>query len=32
MRTRLELTDRDDVTVRCHYCGKAVKSSDAQII
>ena len=32
MRTRFEVTDREDVTVRCHYCGKAVKSSDAQII
>ncbi|MDE7459989.1 MAG: aspartate carbamoyltransferase regulatory subunit [Paramuribaculum sp.] len=32
MRTRFEVTDRNDVTVRCHYCGKAVKSSDAQII
>lgn len=31
MRTRFEVVDHDDVTVRCHYCGKEVKSSDAQI-
>lgn len=31
MRTRFEVTDRNDVTIRCHYCGKEVKSVDAQI-
>lgn len=31
MRTHFEVTDRNDVTLRCHYCGKTVKSSDAQL-
>ncbi len=31
MRTRFEVIDRDDVTIRCHYCGHVVKSGDAQI-
>lgn len=32
MRTRFTVTDREDVTLRCHYCGKSVKSTDAQIL
>ncbi len=32
MRTRFEVVDRDDVTIRCHYCGQAVKSGKAQIV
>ncbi len=31
MRTRFIVVDRDDVTIRCHYCGRTVKSSDAVI-
>ena len=31
MRTRFEVVDRDNVTIRCHYCGKTVNSSDARI-
>ncbi|MDE5688998.1 MAG: aspartate carbamoyltransferase regulatory subunit [Paramuribaculum sp.] len=31
MLTRFEVTDRNDVTIRCHYCCKEVKSVDAQI-
>ncbi|MCI9607454.1 MAG: aspartate carbamoyltransferase regulatory subunit [Muribaculaceae bacterium] len=31
MRTRFEVIDHDDVTIRCCYCGKAVKSVDAQV-
>ena len=32
MKTRFEVVDRDDVTIRCHYCGHTVTSKDAQII
>lgn len=32
MATRFVVTDRDDVTLRCCYCGKTLKSRDAQII
>lgn len=31
MRTRFEVIDREDVTIRCHYCGQTVKSGDALI-
>lgn len=31
MRTCFHVTDRDDVTIRCHYCGHSVKASEAQI-
>ncbi len=31
MRTRFEVVDRDDVTIRCCYCGQCVKSGDAII-
>lgn len=31
MDTRFEVIDREDVTLRCHYCGHTVKSSDAKI-
>ncbi len=31
MRTRFDVIDHNDVTIRCHYCGKTVKSVDAQI-
>ena len=31
MRTRFHVVDRDDVTIRCHYCGQTVKSGDAII-
>ena len=31
MDTRFEVVDREDVTLRCHYCGHTVKSSDAKI-
>ncbi len=31
MRTRFSVIDRDDVTIRCHYCGQTVKSEDALI-
>ena len=31
MRTRFEVIDRDDVTIRCCYCGQCVKSGDAII-
>lgn len=32
MKTRFEVIDHDDVTIRCHYCGHSVKSKDAVII
>lgn len=32
MDTRFEVVDRDDVTIRCHYCGHTVKASDANIL
>jgi len=31
MNTRFDVTDRDDVTLRCCYCGQTVKSADAII-
>lgn len=31
MATRFEVIDRDDVTIRCHYCGHTVKAADAII-
>lgn len=31
MKTRFEVVDRDNVTIRCHYCGHAVTSDKAQI-
>ncbi len=31
MRTRFWVTDRDNVTIRCHYCGHTVKAGDAII-
>lgn len=31
MATRFEVTDRNDVTIRCHYCGRTVKAADAII-
>ncbi|MBO4995097.1 MAG: aspartate carbamoyltransferase regulatory subunit [Muribaculaceae bacterium] len=31
MKTRFTVTDRNDVTIRCDYCGQSVKSSDATI-
>lgn len=31
MRTRFTVVDRDDVTIRCHYCGQTVKSGEAII-
>lgn len=32
MKTKFEVVDRDDVTIRCHYCGQKVRSCDANII
>ncbi len=31
MTTRFEVIDRDDVTLRCHYCNHLVKAADAII-
>lgn len=31
MRTRFSVVDRNDTTIRCHYCGQTVKSGDAII-
>lgn len=31
MRTRFVVTDHEDVTIRCRYCGTAVRSGDAII-
>ena len=31
MLTRFEVVDREDVTIRCRYCGHMVKSNDAII-
>ncbi len=31
MKTRFEVIDRENVTIRCHYCGHAVSSDKAQI-
>ena len=32
MRTRFSVIDCHDVTIACHYCSQAVRSTDAQII
>ncbi len=32
MLTRFEVTDRNDVTIRCCYCAQSVKADDAIII
>lgn len=32
MKTRFEVIDREDVTIRCHYCGHSVNNKKAQII
>lgn len=29
MPSRFTVVDRDDVTIRCHYCGHTVKSTEA---
>lgn len=31
MKTKFTVTDRNDVTIRCCYCGQSVKSSNALI-
>lgn len=31
MSTRFDVIDRNDVTIRCRYCGRAIKSGDAII-
>lgn len=31
MRTRFSVVDRNNVAIRCHYCGHVVKADDAQI-
>ncbi|MCM1110143.1 MAG: aspartate carbamoyltransferase regulatory subunit [Clostridium sp.] len=31
MSTRFEVIDKEDVTIRCRYCGRVVKSADAEI-
>lgn len=31
MRSRFSVIDRDDVTIRCHYCGHSVKAHEALI-
>lgn len=31
MKTRFEVVDRENVTIRCHYCGHVVSNKDAQI-
>lgn len=31
MPSRFEVINRDDVTIRCHYCGRVVKSTDAVV-
>ncbi len=31
MLTRFTVIDRDNLTIRCHYCGRTVKSEDAII-
>lgn len=32
MSTRFEVTDREDVTIKCCYCGKSVKATKAIIL
>ena len=31
MKTRFEVVDRENVTIRCHYCGHSVTNKEAQI-
>ena len=31
MKTRVEVVDRQNVTIRCHYCGHSVTNKEAQI-
>lgn len=31
MRTKFHVVDRENVTLRCHYCGHSVNSEEAQI-
>lgn len=31
MRTRFEVFDNDKLFVRCHYCGRTLRSSEAQL-
>lgn len=31
MKTRFEVFDNDKIFVKCHYCGKTVRSSEAQL-
>lgn len=31
MRSRFSVVDRDDITIRCHYCGHTVKAGEAVI-
>ncbi len=31
MKTRFEVVDRENETIRCHYCGHSVNNKDAQI-
>lgn len=32
MATRFDVTDREDVTIRCCYCGQSVKANKANIL
>jgi len=32
MATRFAVVDREDLTIRCHYCGRDVKGSEASIV
>lgn len=32
MKTRFEVVNREESTIRCHYCGHIVNCNDAQII
>lgn len=32
MLTRFDVIDREDVTIRCRYCGQTVKSTEATIL
>ncbi len=32
MATRFEVTDREDVTIKCCYCGQSVKANKANIL
>ena len=31
MKTRFKVVDRENVTIRCHYCGHSVTNKEAQI-